>query len=113
MTTHARVPEWLALWRERTGVSAPAQGVSAPTQAVAAPSTPKRRARGTDDLGFVEPRQWPWDGGTRREPVLDTDQNPPRVVRHVGWRSCMRCRYPFFSQDVTRMRICDPCKQVI
>ncbi|OWK29237.1 hypothetical protein SPDO_22180 [Sphingomonas dokdonensis] len=106
MTTHAPVPEWLALWREQ-------QGVSARQQPVAAPSTRERRTRGADGLGFVEPRQWPWDGGTRREPVLDADRHPPRVVRHVGWRSCLRCSRPFFSADVARVRMCDPCKEAI
>ncbi len=107
VTTHAPVPEWLALWREQ-------QRVSAPAQPVATPSTPEprttARTRGAGALGFVEPKEWPWDGGTRREPVLDTDHNPPRVVRHVGWRSCLRCRRPFFSPDVTRVRMCTPCK---
>lgn len=110
MTTHAHVPEWLAAWRERTGVSAPAQPV-------AAPSTPEQQPQaGTrvgDSLGFLEPREWPWDGGTRREAVLDTDRVPPTVLRQVGWRSCMRCRRPFFSQDVTRVRMCTPCKDAL
>ncbi len=107
MTTHAPVPEWLALWRERSGVSAPAQAVAAPITPEQQPTT---RTRGAGALGFVEPNEWPWDGGTRREPVLDTDHNPPRVVRRMGWRSYLRCRRPFFSQDVTRVRMCDLCR---
>lgn len=108
MTTHAPVPEWLAAWRERSGASAPAGPV-------AAPNTPEQaraaRTRPADGQGFVEPREWPWDGGTRREAVLDTDHNPPRVVRHVGWRSCLRCRRPYFSPDASRVRRCAPCKE--
>jgi hypothetical protein len=64
-----------------------------------------------DSLGFVEPEEWPVDNGHRREPVLDADRTPPRVVRYVGWRSCLRCRKPFFSRDVQRVRLCDPCKE--
>jgi hypothetical protein len=41
-----------------------------------------------------------------REPVLDHDYHPPRLVRHVGWRRCIRCREPFFSEDVVRLRLC-------
>ncbi len=110
MTAPAPVPEWLALWRERNGVSAPAT-------AAAAPRPPQQQlpalTRGADSLGFVEPHQWPWDGGTRREAVLDTDHHPARVVRHVGWRSCLRCARPYFSADVSRVRMCDTCKGAI
>lgn len=42
--------------------------------------------------------------------MLDHDHNPPRFVRHVGWRTCMKCCDPYFSQDVIRLRICDGCK---
>lgn len=62
--------------------------------------------------GFKEPKQWPFDGCKRREPVLDIDRNPPVAVRHVGWRSCMKCQRPFFSADVIALRICDRCKGV-
>lgn len=58
--------------------------------------------------GFVEPRMWPQDDGTRREPVLDADHKPPRVVRYVGWRKCMRCGQLFWSEDVQRLRLCTP-----
>lgn len=109
MTTHVNlVPEWLSAWRER-------QGVSAPAQPVAAPSTPEQaRAARTprpDSQGFLEPRDWPCDDGTRREAVLDTDHNPPRVVRFVGWQPCMRCRRQYFSPDVARVRMCVACKE--
>ena len=56
--------------------------------------------------GFTEPQPWPFDGGRRREPVLDHDHHPPRVVRRVGWHRCMRCRDPFWSDDVVRLRLC-------
>lgn len=99
------VPEWVALWREQRGMSAQAPPTPAPA--------PAEQGARPDGLGFAEPRQWPWDGGTRREAVLDVDRTPPRVVRHVGWRSCLRCRRPYFSPDVARVRMCDPCKEVI
>tara|TARA_R110001583_G_scaffold169768_1_gene322850 strand:- start:254800 stop:255279 length:480 start_codon:yes stop_codon:yes gene_type:complete len=58
-----------------------------------------------------EPTPWAWDGGKRREPVLDHDHTPPLVVRQVGWRVCMRCSTPFWSTDAIRVRMCDNCKQ--
>lgn len=60
--------------------------------------------------GFSEPQAWTWDGGKRREPVLDMDYNPPRVVRSVGWRCCMKCAKRFFSEDVIKVRMCDRCR---
>ena len=60
--------------------------------------------------GFSEPEPWDFDGCKRREAVLDHDHNPPRVVRHVGWRVCLKCEAPFFSEDVTRLRMCGGCK---
>lgn len=57
-----------------------------------------------------EPTMWENDGGARREPVIDHNFSPPRVVRRVGWRACMCCRDSFFSPDVARVRICEPCK---
>lgn len=56
--------------------------------------------------GFIEPQPWAFDGCVRREAVLDTDHTPPRVVRRVGWHRCLRCRQPFWSEDVTRLRLC-------
>jgi hypothetical protein len=70
--------------------------------AVAAANRPKPNWH-----GFLEPEPWDYDGGKRREPVIDADQNPPRVVRRVGWRSCMACASPFFSEDVIALRLCD------
>ena len=59
-------------------------------------------------LGFVQPQRWPPDDGARREPVLDVVTTPPRVVRYVGYRKCMRCGILFWSQDVQRLRLCTP-----
>lgn len=64
-----------------------------------------------DLSGFVIPDAWPYDGCERREPVIDADARPePRTVRLVGWRHCMACAAPFWSEDVSRLRICDDCK---
>lgn len=58
---------------------------------------------------IIEPVQWhPPDD--KRMPVIDPNTNPPRVVRYVGWRSCLRCGHKFFSLDVVRVRMCNPCK---
>ena len=73
------------------------------------PAMPQRR-QGWAGRGFIEPAPWAWDGGVRREPILDADCDPPRVVRRVGWRRCMSCRTPFFSEDVAGLRLCDKCK---
>lgn len=61
-------------------------------------------------LAAGEPRQRDYDGGVRRKAVLDTDHRPPRVVRRVGWHSCLRCSRPFFSQDVAGQRLCGDCR---
>jgi len=57
-------------------------------------------------LGFSEPDPWAYDGGVRREQVLDCDHRPPRVVRIVGWRTCLKCSSPFWSEDVRGQRMC-------
>lgn len=75
------------------------------------PATPRRKG-GRFDTGFQEPEPWPFDGCKRREPVLDLDRNPPRVVRSVGWRICIRCSSPFWSVDTVRVRLCNSCKGV-
>jgi hypothetical protein len=111
------VPAWLAAWRERgrqppRAAARPVQPRKHPGQggsrtaaasaAVAAAQRPKANWH-----GFAEPERWPYDGGVRRESVLDCDFHPPRVVRQVGWRACMCCGTPFFSEDVMRLRLCD------
>jgi hypothetical protein len=60
-------------------------------------------------LDIVEPVIWhPADD--RRVPVLDENVSPPRVVRYVGWRSCIKCGKQFFSRDVAGVRMCPTCK---
>ena len=59
-----------------------------------------------DPKGFSVPQLWAFDECKRREPLLDHDYNPPRVVRRVGWQRCMRCRTAFWSEDVVRLRLC-------
>jgi hypothetical protein len=110
----SEVPPWLTAWREGRVAppQLPAQREAQPRRhatggkrrlaAVAAANRPKPNWH-----GFIEPEPWEYDGGTRREPVLDYDCAPPRVVRKVGWRSCMACGSPFFSEDVIALRLCD------
>ncbi|MBS1832583.1 MAG: hypothetical protein JST65_07720 [Acidobacteria bacterium] len=86
------------------------QHAAQPVSAVAAANRPTHHSH-----GFVEPQPWAYDGGVRREPVLDVDHNPPRVVRRVGWRKCMACAKPFFSEDVVALRLCNgpkSCREV-
>lgn len=80
-----------------------AQATANPPEITATPKPQKRRP---NKLGFLEPVAWKRDDGTRREPVLDMDRRPPRVVRYVGWRACMRCRQMFWSEDVAGLRLC-------
>lgn len=106
---------WLVAWKAARGL---------PLQAAAPPLQPRQRAsqggsrrnphtrataaaRTANEAGFIVPVRWPNDGGVRREPVLDADHTPPRVVRSVGWRTCIKCGSPFFSDDVIRLRLCD------
>jgi hypothetical protein len=55
-------------------------------------------------IDIVEPRPWPFDRGARREAVLDPNWNN-RVIRRVGWTSCMNCGAWFFSPDVAKVRL--------
>ena len=71
-----------------------------------APKVPQRIKGQAAAIGIIEPDPWDYDGGKRREPVIDEDAKPPRVVRKVGWRHCLKCRRPFFSEDVVRLRLC-------
>ena len=105
-------PPWLVPAQRPTQPQAAAgqgdRGGSTHT-ASAAPATPRRRG-GRWDTGFEEPEPWAWDGGVRREAVLDTDHMPPRIVRRVGWRICMKCGAPYWSDDVVKIRMCSDCK---
>ena len=58
---------------------------------------------------LIEPVRWPNDGGARRIPVMDTNFDPPRLVRRVGWLRCVCCGRPHFSEDVARARMCVEC----
>jgi hypothetical protein len=69
------------------------------------------RPKGNEQGFLIPDHPWPNDGGKRREPVLDMDHNPPRIIRRIGWRSCMACRRPFFSEDVVSLRLCSSCKE--
>lgn len=73
------------------------------------PATPARSGARLD-TGLREPEPWAWGGGKHREPVLDLDRNPPRVVRSVGWRICIRCSSPFWSADAVGVRLWTACK---
>jgi len=77
----------------------------------AAPAAEYRIAAFGEDAGFLIPLRWSLNSDpemTRRAPVLDR-MNRNRVVRIVGWRRCLVCKAPFFSEDVRRNRLCgDP-----
>lgn len=113
-------PAWLTAWREgRTAPPAqpPAQSQVAPVQGkggdeVRSPAVAPAQPRSPYWQGFTEPlpEAWKWDGGKRREVVLDHDYNPPREVRKVGWNTCLRCGSPFWSTDVIAIRMCGGCK---
>lgn len=92
--------------------TAPAQRAQAPKAKLAPPAGVRAKVHEPQGLGhdLEEPEAWAWDGGKRREPVLDHNFRPPRVVRSVGWRCCMKCAKPYFSQDVIRQRMCDGCR---
>ena len=113
-------PAWLVAWREgRTAPAAPAQRGAQPLAGVAqGGSRAKPQARAANGAnrgssGFTEPgfEAWRFDGCKRREPVLDLDHNPPLVVRKVGWRVCMCCVKPFWSENVIAVRLCHGCKE--
>ncbi|XWO45963.1 hypothetical protein JQR89_02530 [[Pseudomonas] boreopolis] len=57
----------------------------------------------------AEPSRWAFDGCVRRAPVVDTNFDPPRLVRRVGWVGCMTCGRPHWSDDVARARMCVEC----
>lgn len=95
----------------------PAQPQAAPDQGkgaseVGSPAVAPAQPR-PNEFGFAEVRReaWPFDGGKRREPVLDHDFHPPLIVRKVGWNRCMCCAKPFWSEDVTAVRLCHGCKE--
>ena len=100
-------PSWLVAYRQgHQRPQAPAKPLPRPVPTPARRQPKALPERRTDPQGFSEPLPWPDDNGVRREAVLDTDCMPPRVIRRVGWLRCLRCRRSFFSEDVTRMRLC-------
>ncbi len=103
------VPAWLAAWRAGQEPVTLCEQPVAPAPRPATTIAPAQAApakRYTNPTGYSYPQPWQFDGGLRREPVLDLDCHPPRVVRRVGWQRCMRCRQPFWSDDVIRLRLC-------
>ena len=97
------VPAWLAAWQANHPQAA-VQGVQQRSQrSSGGGKQPKPRpavappAVRPDMYGFTEPTPWAWDEGVRREAVLDHDHHPARVVRHVGWRVCLKCSKAFWS----------------
>lgn len=100
-------PAWLVAWREREAQppAPPAPPPKPPVQYAPRDGVQFAKVPGVDLQGFVEPARWDYDGCVRREPVMDADY-PYRVVRKVGWQRCMKCRRPFFSEDVLRLRLC-------
>jgi hypothetical protein len=112
-------PAWLLAWQEQQRQPRPAppppppKPVKVPKPPEPPPPPPKPKPppqipvfSKSKLLGLQEPDTWAYDGGKRREPVLDMDFHPPRVVRKVGWRHCLKCERPFFSEDVVRQRLC-------
>lgn len=96
-------PAWLVAWRDRDRQQPP----SPPLKVYAPRDTFSFAAReGADWQGMIVPKRWDYDGCVRREAVVDADARPPRVVRKMGWQRCMKCRRPFFSEDVLRLRLC-------
>lgn len=98
-------PAWLLAWRHQQGQPQPAPPKAPPPPPPPGPKVPLRMRGQAAAIGIIEPDPWPFDGCKRREPVTDVDY-PPRVVRRVGWHRCMKCRRPFFSEDVVRLRLC-------
>jgi hypothetical protein len=97
-------PAWLVLWRHQQSQPRPAPAPAVPRPKPDGPHVPLRMRGQAAAIGIVEPDPWPFDGCVRREPVLDEDTR--RVVRKVGWHRCLKCRRPFFSEDVIRLRLC-------
>jgi hypothetical protein len=111
-------PAWLLAWRQRQSqpqATLPSDSQPSRTTTTYAPrdtfAFPVRE--GADWQGMIVPKRWDYDGCVRREAVIDADASPPRVVRRVGWQRCLKCRRPFFSEDVLCLRLCsgaDGCR---
>jgi hypothetical protein len=112
MTTAAEAPPaWLVAYREQQAGPTPTPAPKA-RRALATPTLKPYTAgpARAESQGFSLPKQWPYDGCVHREPVYDTDHRPPRVVRRVGWRDCLRCRQHYFSEDIVAQRMCAGCR---
>ena len=107
------LPDWLVAWRaSNPAAPVPKPAPERPVRPAPASTAPEKTRAGQYWVGFEEPpsEAWAWDGGVRREPVLDHDRSPPRIVRRVGWHVCLRCQKPFWSVDVVSVRLCNRCK---
>lgn len=111
-------PAWLLAWRGREPQrdAAPAPPPPAPPPEPAkqerhkpGPLTPLRMRGQLALIGIMEPSPWDFDGCVRREPVVEV-LCANRVVRKVGWHRCLKCRRPFWSEDVLRLRMCSYCR---
>ena len=59
---------------------------------------------------LIEPTRWKYNGDmVAKAPVLDPDFTPARVIRYVGYRPCMKCKLPFWTEAVGRIRRCSDC----
>lgn len=59
------------------------------------------------DADFLMPVRWTFDGDYRRRaPVFDR-LNGNRVARIVGYKRCLLCKSPFWSEDVRNVHVCD------
>lgn len=79
------------------------------------PRGPQPRELLGQNIREYERVQWPDDGGSRVETVVDPNwliDGKPRVVRRIGWRTCMCCKRRMFSADISKIRICDLCKDI-
>lgn len=73
------------------------------------PRTPRTPEVCTLAKPLIEPAHWPFNGYSLRKSVLDPSFEPHRLVRRIGWRPCLRCKRPHFSDDVSRIRLCSRC----
>jgi len=88
-------PAWLVAWCNCDHQQLPSPAPKPPPRKpVDGPYVPLRMRGQAAAIGIIAPKAWPFDGGKRREPVLD-EGIPDRVARKVGWHRCMRCRKPF------------------
>lgn len=57
-----------------------------------------------------EPKRWAYDGDlVTKKPVIDPMCSPPKVIRFVGYRLCLKCKHPFWTESVGRIRSCWLC----